>query len=51
MHGSPGIGKTTTTKHMVNQFEDAYKAEVIYTNSASTTPNQVLHDIHNPVSH
>ena len=24
IHGSPGIGKTTTTKHIVNQFEDAY---------------------------
>jgi Cdc6-like AAA superfamily ATPase len=49
IHGSPGIGKTTTTKHIVNQFEDAYSAEVIYKNSASTTPNQVLHEIHNRV--
>lgn len=49
IHGSPGIGKTTTTKHIVNQFEDAYSAEVIYKNSANTTPNQVLHEIHNRV--
>jgi Cdc6-like AAA superfamily ATPase len=49
IHGPPGIGKTTTTKHIVNQFEDAYSAEVIYKNSANTTPNQVLHDIHNRV--
>jgi Cdc6-like AAA superfamily ATPase len=49
VHGSPGIGKTTTTKHIVNQFEDAYSAEVIYKNSASTTPNQILHEIHNRV--
>ncbi len=49
IHGSPGIGKTTTTKHIVNQFEDAYSAEVIYKNSANTTPNQVLHEVHNRV--
>lgn len=49
IHGSPGIGKTTTIKHMVNQFEDAYSAEVIYKNSANTTPNQVLHETHNRV--
>jgi Cdc6-like AAA superfamily ATPase len=49
IHGSPGIGKTTTTKHVVNQFEDAYSAEVIYRNSANATPNQILHDIHNRV--
>lgn len=49
IHGSPGIGKTTTTKHLVNQFEDAYRAEVIYKNSANTTPNQVLHEIHDRV--
>jgi len=49
IHGSPGIGKTTTTKHIVNQFEDAYSAEVIYKNSANTTPNQVLHEIHNRI--
>jgi Cdc6-like AAA superfamily ATPase len=49
IHGSPGIGKTTTTKHVVNQFEDAYSAEVIYRNSASSTPNQILHEIHNRV--
>ena len=47
--GSPGIGKTTTTKHIVNQFEDAYSAEVIYKNSANATPNQVLHEIHNRI--
>jgi Cdc6-like AAA superfamily ATPase len=49
IHGSPGIGKTTTTKHIVNQFEDAYSAEVIYRNSANATPNQILHEIHNRV--
>lgn len=49
IHGSPGIGKTTTTKHIVNQFEDAYSAEIIYKNSANTTPNQVLQEIHNRV--
>jgi Cdc6-like AAA superfamily ATPase len=49
IHGSPGIGKTTTTKHTVNQFEDAYSAEVIYRNSANATPNQILHEIHNRV--
>jgi Cdc6-like AAA superfamily ATPase len=49
IHGSPGIGKTTTTKHIANQFEDAYSAEVIYRNSANTTPNQILHEIHNRV--
>lgn len=49
IHGSPGIGKTTATKHMVNQFEDAYKAEIVYKNSANVTPNQVLHDIHNRI--
>jgi len=49
IHGPPGVGKTTTTKHIVNQFEDAYSAEVIYKNSANTTPNQVLHEIHNRV--
>src|SRR5208282_1306403 len=49
IHGSPGIGKTTTTKHIVNQFEDAHGAEVIYRNSANTTPNQVLHEIHNRI--
>jgi Cdc6-like AAA superfamily ATPase len=49
IHGSPGIGKTTTTKHIANQFEDAYSAELIYKNSASTTPNQILHEIHNRV--
>ena len=49
IHGSPGIGKTTTTKHILNQFEDAYSAEVIYKNSANTTPNQILHEIHNRV--
>jgi Cdc6-like AAA superfamily ATPase len=49
IHGSPGIGKTTTTKHIVNQFEDVYGAEVIYKNSANTTPNQILHEIHNRV--
>jgi Cdc6-like AAA superfamily ATPase len=49
IHGSPGIGKTATTKHIVNQFEDAYSAEVIYKNSANVTPNQVLHEIHNRV--
>jgi len=49
IHGSPGIGKTTTTKHIVNQFEDAYGAEVIYKNSANATPNQILREIHNRV--
>jgi len=49
IHGSPGIGKTTTTKHIVNQFEDAYSAEVIYRNSANATPNQILYDIHNRI--
>ena len=50
IHGSrAGIGKTTTTKHIVNQFEDAYSAEVIYKNSANATPNQILHEIHNRV--
>jgi Cdc6-like AAA superfamily ATPase len=49
IHGSPGIGKTTTTKHIINQFEDAYRAEVIYKNAANATPNQVLHEIHNRV--
>lgn len=49
IHGSPGIGKTTTVKHVVNQFEDAYGAEVIYRNSANATPNQILHEIHNRV--
>lgn len=49
IHGSPGIDKTTATKHVVNQFEDAYGAEVIYKNSANTTPNQVVHEIHNRV--
>ena len=49
IYGSPGIGKTTTTKHIMNQFEDAYSAEVIYRNSANATPNQILHDIHNRV--
>lgn len=44
--GSPGVGKTTTTKHVVNQFEDAYAAEIVYKNSANATPNQVLHEIH-----
>jgi len=49
IYGPPGVGKTTTTKHVVNQFEDAYAAEIIYKNSASTTPNQVLHEIHNRI--
>jgi len=49
IHGPPGVGKTTTTKHVVNQFEDGYRAEVVYKNSANTTPNQVLHEIHNRV--
>ncbi|MEM3382804.1 MAG: AAA family ATPase [Nitrososphaerales archaeon] len=46
IHGVPGIGKTTVTKHIVSQFEDSYNAEVIYVNSECSTPNEALKRIH-----
>ncbi|MCP8322010.1 MAG: orc1/cdc6 family replication initiation protein, partial [archaeon] len=49
IHGSPGLGKTTVTKHVANQFEDSFNAEIIYINCANSTPNQALHEIHDRI--
>jgi|GEM_PF-1075141 len=46
IHGVPGIGKTTVTKHVMNQFEDSNNAEIVYINSECSTPNEALKRIH-----
>ncbi len=50
VHGSPGIGKTTVTKHVLNEFEDSTNdAVVIYLNCPNETPNFALKKIYETV--
>ncbi len=49
IHGSPGTGKTTVVKHVLNQFEDTFNSEIVYVNCERTTPNQALKEIHDVI--
>ena len=47
IYGIPGIGKTTITKYVLNQFEDANEnSEILYVNCEISTPNLVMKEIH-----
>lgn len=50
VHGSPGIGKTTVTKHILNQFQDSTNdAIVLYLNCPTETPNVALKKIYETI--